>query len=668
MKKYYLVFTFLFILLITLLFVNNILKIPSIFSNFQKPRLYWFIPDGTRADPKLFTIFQWAKEGKLSNIKKLMEEGVYGYSLPDFPSHTPTNFASLFTGTSPKIHGIADGPMHTEGHLLNRPSVAGFSSTSKWVPPIWTIMEKIGKKVILLSLPGSTPPELKEGITIRGRWGGWGFDTYKVIFESERMLKERKKYGNAFKLFFLGSKLTQFVKQTTEKRKNFISYSPSLKSVLKAHGSIVHTEVIDTSNDNIQNYDQMIFYLNSEENTSIKTKWKIYLKKREWSQWLPISLKYRGLNIKSHVKIKLISLKKSGIFRVRILYDNINKFITEPSFVAQEITEALGPMVDFADNWPPQLIYDQEDKQTFKEEALMSLDFHKKAVKFFFEKYQPDIFIQNIYTPNQMLESKWWMKYIEGLESGKKNTTAEAWDDILTLYKGLDTIVGEAMKKLNPKDLIVFSSDHGVCPLKKLVRINNLFAKKGWLKFHINPKTGEAEIDWPNTKVVYLKMAHVYINPKGLQGDWKRGSGKKYKLLRKQVKTALLNLKDETGVSPLSRVIPWEKAESVLELPSSRVGDLILEVNPPYFWFEEVSRDLKVFTKPLTSGFKQTVNAKNNICIWTPFIIWGKRIKSGYQLKQPIRHRDQLPTILKAMNIKIPEHMEGRIIEEVFEK
>ena len=348
MQSFYRIFTFLLTvtLLVFLFTAGNIRKnIPFIFSGSKKPKLYWFIPDGTRADPKLFTVFQWAKEGKLPHIKKMMEEGVYGYSLPDFPSHTPTNFASLFTGTSPRLHGIADGPMHTEGHLLNRPSVAGFSSTAKWIPPIWTLMEELGKKVILLSLPGSTPPELQQGITIRGRWGGWGFDTYKVIFEPESMLEKRKKYGNAFKLFFLGSKLTRFVKQNPIKSA-FISYSPPLKSLLQAHGSAIHAEVVDNSNDRTQNYNQIFFYLDekskTEEMKSIKNSWKISLKQGEWSSWLPISLKYKDLDVDSHVKIKLISLQASGIFRVRILYNNINKFITEPDFVASDITSALG--------------------------------------------------------------------------------------------------------------------------------------------------------------------------------------------------------------------------------------------------------------------------------------------------------------------------------------
>src|SRR5687768_12952174 len=64
-------------------------------------KLYWFVPDGLRADPDVFKIFQWAREGKLPNVRRMMEEGSYGYSIPVFPSHTPVNFASLFTGVAP---------------------------------------------------------------------------------------------------------------------------------------------------------------------------------------------------------------------------------------------------------------------------------------------------------------------------------------------------------------------------------------------------------------------------------------------------------------------------------------------------------------------------------------------------------------------------------------
>ena len=92
----------------------------------ENVKLYWFIPDGVRAEPDLFNIYKWANEGKLPNIKKMMDNGTYGYSKPVFPTHTPVNFATLLTGTMPHTHGVADGPMHTEGNPLNKVSVGRF--------------------------------------------------------------------------------------------------------------------------------------------------------------------------------------------------------------------------------------------------------------------------------------------------------------------------------------------------------------------------------------------------------------------------------------------------------------------------------------------------------------------------------------------------------------
>ena len=121
-------------------------------------KLYWFIPDGMRAEPELFTVFQWAKEGKLPNIKKLMDRGSYGYSYPNFPSHTPTNFATLLTGSMPEVHGVDDGPMREVGKPLDAVAVPGFRSTAKKVSPIWKTLEEAGMKVAILSVPVSTPP------------------------------------------------------------------------------------------------------------------------------------------------------------------------------------------------------------------------------------------------------------------------------------------------------------------------------------------------------------------------------------------------------------------------------------------------------------------------------------------------------------------------------
>ena len=635
------------VLIASFLFIGQQKKTPQIQFADKATKLYWFIPDGMRAEEDLFTVYKWAKEGKLPNIKKMMDNGAYGYSIPDFPSHTPTNFASLLTGAHPIVHGVADGPMHIEGFPLDKPSIAGFSSTAKKVSPIWKVLEEAGKKVVLLSIPGSTPPELKNGITIRGRWGGWGEDTHAVIFEPKEMLEARKSQGRGFRLFYLGMPLTRFVEKkeigNNEYEVNLTAYGVTFKA------KILSDEVIFSQNDNI-----------------LTT-----LKQGVWSDWYPVELltTKESKPFASNVKFKVIKLSYDGTFRIRLFFNNINEFIVDPSNVASELTEGIGPMVDFVDNWPPQLIYEQEDKQTFLEEVDMSLSWHKNATSFIYQKYNPDVFIQDTYTPNQMLESRWWHRFVDRNNKDYSREKSEsAMQDLLKMYQGLDAILGEAIKNADKNTLIVLSSDHGIAGLHKQVRLNNLFAKKGWFKFKTDPATGEPIIDWENTKAVFLKMAHVYVNPNGLGGNWKRGSGLEYEKLRDEVIKALEEeLVDTDGTKALVNAIKWEDSPKFFELPTDRVGDIVLEVKKGYQWLEEPDLSLEIFTEPLTSGYKQANNPKDPD-MWTPFVIMGPGVKSGYKIEKPISHVDQMPTFLRLLNIQIPQYVQGRVLTEIFNR
>lgn len=631
---------------------------------FQPPkttRLYWFIPDGMRAEEDLFTVFKWAKEGKLPNIKKMMEEGAYGYSIPDFPSHTPTNFASLLTGSHPTVHGVADGPMHIEGYPLDKPSVAGFSSTAKKVSPIWKVLEEAGKKVVLLSIPGSTPPELKNGITIRGRWGGWGEDTHAIIFEPMEKLAERKE-GRGYKLFFLGLPLTRFVekKQASGWENPPRSFTPPLQATLNAYGKDFHVFIFDGTDDQKTNFDRILV---SEDRKNQLT----LLEPGRWSNWYPVTLKTAkdSREFSSNVRFKVIKLTDSGTFRIRVFFNNINSLIVDPPQVADEITAGIGPMVDFVDNWPAQLVYEPEDKKTFLEEAMDSLEWHRKATGFIFQQYKPDVFIQDTYTPNQMLESRWWHRFIDKENKDYSPEKAkEAMDDILKMYQGLDAILGEAIRKTDRNTLIVLSSDHGIAGLHKQVRLNNLFAKKGWFKFKVDEKTGEPVVDWKNTKVAFLKMAHVYVRPDGLSGNWQRGSGPEYEKLRNEVIKALEELRDEDGTKPLIQAVKWEDAPKFFELPTDRVGDIVLEVRKGYQWLEEPNKTLEIFTEPLGSGYKQANNPKDPD-MWTPFVIMGPGVKRGYRIEKPISHVDQMPTLLRLLGVKTPDYVQGRVLMEI---
>lgn len=633
-------------------------------SSRDQVKLYWLTADGLRADKDLFDMYKWAKEGKLPNIKKLMDRGAYGYSIPEFPSLTSNNIATLHTGATAKVHGIVEGAMRAEGHPLERAVVNGFSSISKKVAPTWSILEAAGKKTVVLSVPGSTPPELTEGVTIRGRWGNWGCDAPAVTFEPLSNYQMRRDSIEDFYFSTLEKKLTRFVETSlvADWEKSGPSYSKSIQTSFDAHGGTLHASILDSTDDHRMNYDSVQFSIDKKSVLA-------QLREGEWSDWFPINLSYEGNPVPSQAKVRVIKIWPDGRFRIRVLYDSLNAYMTQPSLVASELTREVGPMVDFLDNclclgMAPQLIVEPEDKKVALEEARMSWNWHKNAVGYILEKWKPDALIEDFYTPNQMLVSRWWLGTVDPQRRGYDPVKAkEGWKDLLEMYQGVDSIIGKALEKADDNTLIVLSSQHGTAPLYRNARLNNLFAKKGWLNFRIDPKTHQATIDWKNSKVVYLKMAHIYINPNGLGGDFKRASGPKYEALRKEVIAELESLKDSNGKSPLRKVVKWEDSDS-LNLPVDRVGDLILEANTGYRFWEEMTEDKSIFTTPRATGYKEGVNPMDP-SIQTPFLIAGPGVKKGLALSKPVRHIDQLPTILNLMKVSIPEYVEGHKIEEL---
>jgi predicted AlkP superfamily phosphohydrolase/phosphomutase len=627
-------------------------------------RLSWFIPDGLRADPETFDIFRWAEEGKLPHLHALMQRGTYGYSIPAFPSHTPANFATLLTGATPDVHGVGDGPMHVEGRPLARPSVGGFSASARKIPAIWSLLEGAGKKVFLLSVPGSTPPELGPGgVTVRGRWGGWGPELPAVTFEP--VSPERKlEMARSARLFLVGEALTRFVDAPVVAAWPPAppSDSPPRELDLTCSGAPLYGLLLDTPGDGREGYDHLV--LSKDRTTIVGT-----LRPSEWSDWLPATTEWKGVEVATNQRVELIKLDPSGFFRVRVLFDGLNQVVVDPPAAADTLREATGPMVDFVDSYPAQLVHYPEDKPAFLEEARQSLDWHTRAVDAVATRFNPDVFIHNVYTPNQMLTSLWWMGAVDP-KSARYATTPEAereaaWRDVMWMYTQIDETLGRMAANAGPDTLIVLSSDHGAIPLDRWVRVNNLFAERGWLAVTTDPETGAPEVDWEHSKVVFLNTYHVYVNPDGLGGDWRRGTGPAYEALRSEVIAALDEVRDGE-IDPIARITRWEDAEAELHLPTDRVGDLLLTSRPGYAWNEQLTVDRALFGDTKVAGYKQAVSADTTPGLWTPFVIVGPGVTPGRRLDQPVRAIDQLPTILRAMGQPIPETVRGRVLDEVF--
>jgi predicted AlkP superfamily phosphohydrolase/phosphomutase len=361
------------------------------------------------------------------------------------------------------------------------------------------------------------------------------------------------------------------------------------------------------------------------------------------------------------MRICLIKLSPDGFLKARLLFDALNPLIVQPAGLSDALERAVGPMVDFPDNWPAQLNKLPEEKDVLLAEARMALDWHRRAARRLLSVEKPDVLIQDTYAPNQILESRWWLKRVDpaapAYAATPEGERRERERELLSIYQGIDAVLGEAVKKAGPGAVIALSSDHGILPIKKEVLLNNLLAREGLLKFSIDPASGEPVVDWAGSKAAFLKMIGIYVNPAGLAGDWKRGSGPAYEALRSRVAALVAGVADG-GTPVAARAVPWERAGE-LRLPKDRCPDLVLAMSPGYALTEDMDNSGEVLREPVQSGYKQAVPADHEPSLWTPFVIMGPGIKKGFRLPQPIRNADQEPTLLKALGLAAPAHVQG---------
>src|SRR5512146_371608 len=100
--------------------------------------------------PRLYKLIQ---EGKLPNLKKLMDEGVCApNALVPLPTITPPNWTCIATGAWPGTHGITDFDAHIPGTELDLTHKA-FDSREVQAEALWTAAERVGKRTIVMNYP-----------------------------------------------------------------------------------------------------------------------------------------------------------------------------------------------------------------------------------------------------------------------------------------------------------------------------------------------------------------------------------------------------------------------------------------------------------------------------------------------------------------------------------
>ena len=105
------------------------------------------------------------KRGDLPNFARLQREGVEADFISAVPAVTPPAWMSLVTGLKPAKHGVFDfWEFDTGSSALKSRAV----THRKGGKAIWNILSEYGKRVIVMNVPLTYPPEPVNGVMVSG--------------------------------------------------------------------------------------------------------------------------------------------------------------------------------------------------------------------------------------------------------------------------------------------------------------------------------------------------------------------------------------------------------------------------------------------------------------------------------------------------------------------
>ena len=411
------------------------------------------------------------KEGKLPNLKRLMENGQYGILTSLDEVGSPVIWTSIFTGKLPENHGVTGWETS--------------DSRNRFCKSLWNIVNDNGQKTITVNIPGTYPPEKVMGAMISG-FPIPGLARSRTVYMEE--------YGKLYTNRTARNRILPSVTIELKPAEGWPalpqSFSPLIESQITFARNVIaislaerlhlehffielqdrrhlrprqHTFSIlpvllcDTTDDGLVNYDTLAIYRDKQSVQPLAA-----MKKGEWSDWIRIDLesyasaayfKARSIDLSGdHLDLYVTPLFQSS-------FDPIVQFTFPPAIVL-EISKETGEYVVEGAGWKMHL--DEVALDLLYEHIIDVASIHTHASEYLLKSIRDwKLFIQ-IFTESDRVQHAYW-KYHEP----EKFTAVDGKlverhrGRINSVLEKIDADIGRFLTYLDDDTTIVVLSDHG---------------------------------------------------------------------------------------------------------------------------------------------------------------------------------------------------------------
>jgi predicted AlkP superfamily phosphohydrolase/phosphomutase len=241
----------------------------------------------------------------------------------------------------------------------------------------------------------------------------------------------------------------------------------------------------------------------------------------EWSSWVPIELPILPLStLPGELRFLLKSIRP--YFELYVSPINLDPLapalpISTPEDYAAELATSTGRF--YTQGMPEDTRARNVEALTADEllaQARITADENRRQFHYVLERFTDGLLFYYFGHVDQVSHVLWRSRdpdHPAYTAADARYTTV-----IDTLYTEMDGVVGEAMARLGPDDLLIVMSDHGFAPWRRAMNVNSWLRDRGYLAV-TNAQAGLAPglggVDWNRTRAYAVGLNGVYLNLRG---------------------------------------------------------------------------------------------------------------------------------------------------------
>jgi predicted AlkP superfamily phosphohydrolase/phosphomutase len=394
----------------------------------------------------------------------------------------------------------------------------------------------------------------------------------------------------------------------------------------------------------------------------------------EWSDWFTLVFPFNAL-VRAYgiARFYLVSAEPLGLYMSPVNLDPHRPVlpISAPPPLSDRLADHFGLYKTLGwsmDTWA--LNEQRIDEKAFLEDVYFTEGKFDELMRGLLDQKGFDLYV-HVFELTDRVSHVFW-RFQDPTHPAYDSTLAVTYGGaIRDAYVFMDRVVGEAMDRMDPEDVLLVCSDHGFHTWHKMANYNTWLVHHGYMTLKggagsektLEDLFGQGQfwpnVDWRRTKAYAMGLGDIYLNVKGRESQGIVEPGEEYERIRSRLIADLTAWIDpENGEHPVRRVLRREEVYKGFD--PNVIPDLLVANNPGY----------RVSWQTSLGGIPEAELELNNRkwsgdhCSLDAEITKGILFSNRKLAAGAPTILDLFPTILNYLHVPIPEDLDGRVLPE----